>query len=70
MICGKKSTIKRIFSGILWVLARLFKRLSGINEEALYLCIRANNNGGYGVAVARELVELSVWVQLPVATPK
>ncbi len=24
--------------------------------------------GGYGVAVARELVELSVWVRLPVAT--
>ena len=28
------------------------------------------SNGGYGVAVARELVELSVWVQLPVVTPK
>ncbi len=27
-------------------------------------------HGGYGVAVARELVELSVWVQLPVATQK
>jgi hypothetical protein len=27
-------------------------------------------NGGYGVAVARELVELSVRVRLPVATPK
>lgn len=26
--------------------------------------------GGYGVAVAQELVELLVWVQLPVATPK
>ena len=25
-------------------------------------------NGGYGVAVAHELVELLVWVQLPVVT--
>jgi hypothetical protein len=28
------------------------------------------SNGGYGVAVALELVELSVWVRLPVVTPK
>lgn len=27
-------------------------------------------DGGYGVAVARELVELSVRVRLPVVTPK
>ena len=26
--------------------------------------------GGYGVAVAQELVELLVWVRLPVVTPK
>lgn len=25
--------------------------------------------GGYGVAVAQKLVELLVWVQLPVVTP-
>jgi ferredoxin-NADP reductase len=31
---------------------------------------RGNFNGGYGVAVAQELVELLVWVQLPVVTPK
>src|SRR3989344_6958047 len=32
-------------------------------------CHERKSNGGYGVAVARELVELPVWVRLPVATP-
>ena len=31
-------------------------------------CHERKSNGGYGVAVALQLVELFVWVQLPVAT--
>ncbi len=30
----------------------------------------SSSNGGYGVAVAQKLVELLVWVQLPVVTQK
>src|SRR3989344_1666860 len=42
-------------------------------KTALYLCYKYDineRNGGYGVAVAHELVELFVWVQLPVVTPQ
>jgi hypothetical protein len=33
-------------------------------------CGKLGPNGGYGVAVALQLVELSVWVQLPVVTQR
>ncbi len=41
--------------------------VSGINEESSEDFLK--HHGGYGVAVAQELVELLVWVRLPVVTP-